>query len=173
MSSKQYKKIIMQILKGKIAKTLEGGKYATISTIGEMVYSKVLMIYPYGFNSNIQADDSSLCLLFISGNNIFGIPYNAPLQNTLASQEVEIGNLKNGSGNIKFRADGAIEVIGDITSANNINVASAYKVADIKVLGVQQSAIANATGGSVVDVEARAALNDLLTKLRTHGLIAT
>lgn len=37
----------------------------------------------------------------------------------------------------------------------------------------QAAAVANATGGSPVDVEARAALNDLLAKLRTAGLLAT
>jgi hypothetical protein len=37
----------------------------------------------------------------------------------------------------------------------------------------QQAAIADASGGSTVDTEARAALNDLLAKLRTLGLIAT
>jgi hypothetical protein len=36
-----------------------------------------------------------------------------------------------------------------------------------------QAAIADASGGSTVDTEARAALNDLLAKLRTLGLIAT
>jgi predicted mannosyl-3-phosphoglycerate phosphatase (HAD superfamily) len=36
-----------------------------------------------------------------------------------------------------------------------------------------QAAISDASGGSTVDTEARAALNDLLAKLRTLGLIAT
>jgi predicted mannosyl-3-phosphoglycerate phosphatase (HAD superfamily) len=36
-----------------------------------------------------------------------------------------------------------------------------------------QAAIADASGGATVDTEARAALNDLLAKLRTLGLIAT
>lgn len=38
---------------------------------------------------------------------------------------------------------------------------------------VQQAAIADAASGSTVDAEARTALNDLLAKLRTLGLIAT
>jgi hypothetical protein len=35
------------------------------------------------------------------------------------------------------------------------------------------SAVADATGGSTVDAEARAAINDLLAELRTLGIIAT
>lgn len=37
----------------------------------------------------------------------------------------------------------------------------------------QAAAVADATGGSPVDVEARAALNALLARLRTAGLLAT
>lgn len=37
----------------------------------------------------------------------------------------------------------------------------------------QQAAIADAAGGVVIDAEARTALNDLLAKLRTMGVIAT
>jgi hypothetical protein len=38
---------------------------------------------------------------------------------------------------------------------------------------VQQSAVADASGGVVIDAEARTALNSLLAKLRTLGIIAT
>lgn len=38
---------------------------------------------------------------------------------------------------------------------------------------VQPTAIADASGGAIVDAEARTALNDLLAKLRTIGIIAT
>jgi hypothetical protein len=37
----------------------------------------------------------------------------------------------------------------------------------------KQTAVADATGGVIVDAEARTALNDLLAKCRTLGLIAT
>lgn len=42
-----------------------------------------------------------------------------------------------------------------------------------QVIGAQQSAIADASGGSTVDAEARSALNALLAACRAHGLIAT
>lgn len=42
-----------------------------------------------------------------------------------------------------------------------------------KVVGAQGAAVANATGGTTVDTEARTAINTLLARLRAHGLIAT
>lgn len=41
----------------------------------------------------------------------------------------------------------------------------------VEVVGTAMAAIADATGGATVDAEARAALNDLLAKLRTKGLL--
>jgi hypothetical protein len=42
-----------------------------------------------------------------------------------------------------------------------------------KVVGAQGAAVADATGGVTVDDEARTAINDLLARVRAHGLIAT
>lgn len=42
-----------------------------------------------------------------------------------------------------------------------------------QILTSQQAAVADATGGATVDTEARTAINSLLARLRTHGLIAT
>lgn len=47
------------------------------------------------------------------------------------------------------------------------------KVQANKVIGAQAASVGDATGGATVDAEARTALNDLLAKLRAHGLIAT
>ena len=38
---------------------------------------------------------------------------------------------------------------------------------------VQQNTIANPSGGAVVDSEARAAVNSIITRLKTYGLIKT
>ena len=46
-------------------------------------------------------------------------------------------------------------------------------VGGVKVLGARQPAIADASGGAVIDADARAAIAQILTVLRTHGLIAT
>lgn len=42
-----------------------------------------------------------------------------------------------------------------------------------QLLTSRQAAVADVTGGATVDVEARTAINALLARLRTHGLIAT
>jgi hypothetical protein len=41
-----------------------------------------------------------------------------------------------------------------------------------RVVAARQGAIADPTGGSVVDTQARAALGQALSALRAHGLIA-
>jgi hypothetical protein len=51
--------------------------------------------------------------------------------------------------------------------------AAEYRVVGTKVVGAQGAAVADAAGGATVDAEARTALNALLARLRTHGLIAT
>lgn len=50
---------------------------------------------------------------------------------------------------------------------------SSLNIGGIQVIGSQSAAIPTPTGGSVVDVEARAAVVSMLNALRTHGLIAT
>jgi hypothetical protein len=55
-----------------------------------------------------------------------------------------------------------------------LDSAAGYAVAGTRVVGAQQAAIADvAETGSAEDGAARAAINDILAALRTHGLIAT
>lgn len=42
-----------------------------------------------------------------------------------------------------------------------------------KVIGAQGAAVAAPTGGTIVDVEARTAVGEILAAMRAHGLIAT
>jgi hypothetical protein len=58
-------------------------------------------------------------------------------------------------------------------AAVNVLATTAVKVATIQVVGAQGLAVADATAGAIVDAEARTALNDLLARVRAHGLIAT
>lgn len=46
-------------------------------------------------------------------------------------------------------------------------------VNNVKIIGQQGAAVADATGGATVDTEARTAINTLLARLRAHGIIAT
>lgn len=60
-----------------------------------------------------------------------------------------------------------------VDSFVSIDVTTSYEVGGTKVVGARGAAVADATGGVVIDAEARTAINDLLTRVRTHGLIAT
>jgi hypothetical protein len=61
--------------------------------------------------------------------------------------------------------DGSDWVAGDLP-------ATRVRIGGVQVVGGQNAAIANPTGGSVIDIEARAAIVLMLNALRTHGLIA-
>lgn len=52
-------------------------------------------------------------------------------------------------------------------------VGDALILGGTQVVGGQRAAIADATGGSTVDLEARASLAKVLTALREHGLVAS
>jgi hypothetical protein len=51
--------------------------------------------------------------------------------------------------------------------------AGEIQVNGVKVLGLQQAGIANASGGLTIDTEARHVLTKVLGALRSHGLIAS
>jgi hypothetical protein len=48
---------------------------------------------------------------------------------------------------------------------------SSVSIDGTKVLGAQQAAIAGPSGGATIDAEARAAIEAMLSALRSHGLI--
>ena len=158
------------IIKGYITKT--DGTYATVSSFQNQIFDDVLLIYPYGFQSKVKPTNSTLVLLFGglgSKTNLFGIPYDVITQSTLEDGDSEI---KNRSSSLGFKA-GATKntVTGDIDCNKSINAIS-YKVGNIKVVGSQQATITSPTGGTVIDVQARATISSIITALKNHGLIA-
>jgi len=60
-----------------------------------------------------------------------------------------------------------------LSTGGALDVDASYSVATTKVVGAQGAAVADAAGGGVVDTECRAAVNALLARVRTHGLIGT
>ena len=54
-----------------------------------------------------------------------------------------------------------------------VNTTTGYNQGGTQVVGAQGAAVADASGGATIDAEARTAINTLLARLRTHGLIAT
>jgi len=61
------------------------------------------------------------------------------------------------------------------STAGNFAVATGqgYLVNGNKIIGDRGAHVADASGGSTVDAEARTAINTLLSRLETHGLLAT
>jgi hypothetical protein len=79
--------------------------------------------------------------------------------------------LHAGGKNWQFQPTGVMEVPDHITLNN---ASGEYRVNGTKVVGAQGAAVADAqTGGSATAADCAAQLNALLSRLRTHGLIAT
>lgn len=62
--------------------------------------------------------------------------------------------------------DGTSWVVGTVKGAK-------LELAGSQVVGARGVAVADPTGGTVVDAEARAAIVAILERIRTHGLIAS
>lgn len=63
------------------------------------------------------------------------------------------------------RFSGGAWILGDITGSRVV-------IDGVRVVGPRQPAVANPTGGTTIDTQARATLATLLAALRNHGLIA-
>ena len=72
--------------------------------------------------------------------------------------------------------DGTVEAVIGATTPKAATFTTAnsnsYAVAGIQVVSNQGAAVSDATGGATIDAEARTAINDLLARVRSHGLIA-
>lgn len=71
-----------------------------------------------------------------------------------------------------FEAAGPYAPLAGATFTGPVQ-ATEYRVSGTKVVGAQGAAVADAAGGATIDAEARTAINTLLARLRTHGLIVT
>ncbi len=67
----------------------------------------------------------------------------------------------------------AVKALNQGVATSDTPTFAALEVSGTQVVGAQGAAVSDASGGSTVDTEARAAINALLARLRTHGLIAT
>ena len=71
------------------------------------------------------------------------------------------------------RRDGNGDFSARDANLRDVLATGVVKIDGTQVVGNQGAAVANASGETTVDAEARAAINDLLPRLRAHGLIAT
>lgn len=138
----------MEVLKGYLVRMIDNGNRAQVQVKTGKIIDDVLMLYPYGFFSNMQNNVStgSLILLILpsgSSNNAFGFPYNPTLQPTdVQSNEVAIGNFKNNTNKITFKNNGDIEV----ECSSNVTIEGAQiNLADANSLVLNQNASLSVT----------------------------
>jgi hypothetical protein len=74
---------------------------------------------------------------------------------------------------LNFSINGVIYLSLGIDGNLWLTTGQVLKIGTNQVVGPRGAAVADASGGSVIDVEGRAAINALLSRLRAHGLITT
>lgn len=70
---------------------------------------------------------------------------------------------------------GALVTTSSLTSVGtlvSVNTSGAYSVDGFQVVSNRGASVADASGGAIIDAEARTAINGLLARVRLHGLIA-
>jgi phage gp45-like len=108
------------IQKGFLKRFTSEGR-AEVSTVDGQILNNVQIIYPYGYYSKATLNNTSEILLFSSlgsKSNIFGIPYNVPIEPAdLLDGELQIKNPIAENSKITFKQNGDIE----IATNQNIN----------------------------------------------------
>lgn len=102
------------IQKGFFKRFTDKGR-AEVSTINGQILNNVQIVYPYGFYSKATLNTTSEILLFSSlgsKSNLFGIPYNVPIEPTnLQESEVQIKNPTAENSKITLKQNGDVEIM--------------------------------------------------------------
>ena len=119
------------------------------------------------------ADTDAVTGILVVGNGGTGVA-------TFTSNGVLYGNAAGalqvtaqGGTNTVLTASAGAPVFSATPTVTTVNATTGYNQGGTQVVGAQGAAVADAAGGATIDAEARTALNTLLARLRTHGLIAT
>lgn len=142
----------------------------------------IIHLQPYGFNA-CPPVGSQIITMSVYGHaeHKYGIPINATDANIQKLQAGETVIYNQVGTKIYLKADGNIEITpngssviinSDLLVNGNVDVSEVYKVDGTQVVGEQQPAITPPSGGGVVDAQARLAINEIITTMQTHGLIA-
>lgn len=89
--------------------------------------------------------------------------------------DVVIGSVRGTAGqtaNLLNFESNAAAILASILASGAFNTVIGYNRSGTQVVGAQGAAVADAAGGVTIDAEGRAAINALLARVRTHGLIA-
>jgi hypothetical protein len=188
------------LLKGRITNTASGSytsyildfgtvatRYFGLSAEGRL-YLGAGGIYVNEANGAFQNNSGNVLFsssITPSSNNLYDLGTSVLMWRT-----IRVGTSIENSGTLAVT--GATTLTGLLTANGGITLGDAQNIAFNTTTGtkigtattqkigfwnatpvVQQSAVADASGGVVIDAEARTALNSLLAKLRTLGIIAT
>jgi hypothetical protein len=128
---------------------------------------------PLTLQANGFSNIFTIQFIQIGGQNRFQI-----YDSTLNTQAITFANSNNAeNGYIDISAKDNISLSAPLVSfQGSIQLGYNSGINDNDgntVLREQQSAVADASGGVVIDIQARAQLNALLAAVRAHGLIAT
>jgi phage baseplate assembly protein V len=160
----------------------QDGKWKVSLLDGETL-SQVNHAQNFGFKGRPPVGSRGL-LLSRSGDKSAGVLIiieNDDQAPALADGEAAVYNnhgasiLLKASGDIEMSGGDVIAKTGDvIAKAGDVVIDSgSVKIAGIQVVTSQQATIIDPTGGSIVDVQARAAIVLINAALKTHGLIAS
>lgn len=136
------------------------------------------------FGGDFGLYQGSTVYLFLAGNNLGVIYSNVTKWNVDNGGSMGLSSGGDLSFSSTTASTGSKDVglargsagVGKITNGSTgygTLDALAYRVSGTQVVGAQGAAVADASGGAIIDSEARTALNALLARVRTHGLIAT
>jgi hypothetical protein len=128
---------------------------------------------PLTLQANGFSNIFTIQFIQIGGQNRFQI-----YDSTLNTQAITFANSNNAAnGYIDIAAKDSISLSAPLVSfGGSIQLGYNAGINDndgVTVLREQQGAVADASGGVVIDIQARAQLNALLAAVRAHGLIAT
>lgn len=102
----------------------------------------------------------------VGGSSVFRVQKNGQVFAPYLSLTAGIGGATRAY--FDASANGVVRVFDGAGAA-----ATSFSLGTVQIIGAQGAAVADASGGATIDAEARTALNTLLARLRTHGLIAT
>lgn len=127
----------------------------------------------YRSSNTINLSIGGSAVIQIDANKLqtdYGLLNNVGLDLTSATAVLKI----DGTQVLSKTALGSTVLSSSLTSVgtlNSLNVSTNISISGTQVITSRQADVPDATGGTTIDAEARAAINNLLARLRTHGLI--
>lgn len=154
----------------------------------QMTFLSYDPLFPFTFNGGLvavagtgqaQAIKSTSLLDTLYAGEFYGTEKGIFVSTTKTNTGFNLGIVKNGAGSGTLMGmfnsgtgDFFIGYNGAAVEKSKIDSAGQYYVQGTRVISVQQAAVTAPAGGVTVDTQARTAINDVISRLQAHGLIA-